>query len=305
KLGKIDPYDVSKKVPTLQKNDPSLALILSRKNSNREPSLLEVVTTRQLINENLIDNSFSENQKSFNPAVSPLPKQNITSTPKIKKAINLIEPLDNSQAKVLENADTPIQSPYIFDSLSLPSKEKGQDTLLHEFPSVISQKPGSSRPIILIADDNPVINKIIETLLSRFHIDTVVVRNGAEAIRCAMARTRFDMIFMDLVMPILDGDQAARMIKSTNNSNSKTPIIAIVAFEGEAEYKISGKIDCGENDTQLDKESLYTTKNQSEIMELKTIKSDKNDSLGIFDGELLKPINQIKLKKLLDSFKIL
>ncbi|KAJ3193079.1 hypothetical protein HK101_005436, partial [Irineochytrium annulatum] len=59
----------------------------------------------------------------------------------------------------------------------------------------------------------------------------VVVRNGAEALRCAMGQVKFDVIFMDLRMPIVDGETAARMIKSTKNINDTTPIVAVTAYE--------------------------------------------------------------------------
>jgi serine/threonine-protein kinase RIM15 len=84
---------------------------------------------------------------------------------------------------------------------------------------------------VLIADDNPVACKIMETVLSKLNCRCVVVRNGAEAIRCAMGKVTFDIIFMDVVMPIIDGEAAARMIKSTNNRNRLTPIIAVTAYE--------------------------------------------------------------------------
>ncbi|KAI8056703.1 hypothetical protein BDF22DRAFT_207836 [Syncephalis plumigaleata] len=84
---------------------------------------------------------------------------------------------------------------------------------------------------VLIADDNPVACKILETVLGKLNCRCVVVRNGAEAIRCAMGKVVFDIIFMDVVMPIVDGEAAARMIKSTNNANRQTPIIAVTAYE--------------------------------------------------------------------------
>ncbi|KAJ2758423.1 rim15, signal transduction response regulator, partial [Coemansia nantahalensis] len=86
----------------------------------------------------------------------------------------------------------------------------------------------------LVADDNPVCCKIMEIILQRLHMECVVVRNGAEAIRCAMGRTVYRAIFMDTGMPIVDGDGATRMIKSTFNANRGTPIMAMVAYEGEA-----------------------------------------------------------------------
>ncbi|KAJ1942003.1 rim15, signal transduction response regulator [Linderina macrospora] len=88
--------------------------------------------------------------------------------------------------------------------------------------------------LCLVADDNPVCCKIMEMLLARQHMQCVIVRNGAEAIRCAMGRTVFRAIFMDVGMPIVDGDEATRMIKSTFNVNRDTPIIAMAVYDGEA-----------------------------------------------------------------------
>ncbi|KAJ3038417.1 hypothetical protein HDV00_000605 [Rhizophlyctis rosea] len=88
------------------------------------------------------------------------------------------------------------------------------------------------RPMdVLIADDNPVSCKILEKMLTMLSCRCVMVRNGAEAIRCALGDVKFDVIFMDIRMPIVDGETAARMIKSTKNVNQTTPIVAITAYE--------------------------------------------------------------------------
>ncbi|KAJ2628301.1 rim15, signal transduction response regulator, partial [Coemansia sp. RSA 1287] len=89
--------------------------------------------------------------------------------------------------------------------------------------------------VCLVADDNPVFCKVIEIILQRMHIECVIVRNGAEAIRSAMGRTVFRAIFMDTRMPIVDGDEATRMIKSTYNANKDTPVFAMAAYEDEAQ----------------------------------------------------------------------
>ncbi|KAI8334590.1 hypothetical protein BC941DRAFT_378713 [Chlamydoabsidia padenii] len=83
----------------------------------------------------------------------------------------------------------------------------------------------------LLADDNPISCKILETILDRFNCRCVIVRNGAQAIRYAMGDVQFDIIFMDIRMPIIDGEAAARMIKSVKNHNQNTPIIAVTAYE--------------------------------------------------------------------------
>ncbi|KAJ2015242.1 rim15, signal transduction response regulator [Coemansia sp. S680] len=92
--------------------------------------------------------------------------------------------------------------------------------------------------ICLVADDNPVCLKIMEIILRRLHMECVIVRNGAEAIRCAMGRTVFRAIFMDTGMPIVDGDEATRMIKSTYNANKDTPVFAMAAYDGEAAIEL-------------------------------------------------------------------
>lgn len=59
------------------------------------------------------------------------------------------------------------------------------------------------RPMdVLIADDNPICCKILETILNRLNCRCVSVRNGAEAVRFAMGDVKFDLIFLDILMPI-------------------------------------------------------------------------------------------------------
>ncbi|KAG6833905.1 hypothetical protein H0H87_007916 [Tephrocybe sp. NHM501043] len=84
----------------------------------------------------------------------------------------------------------------------------------------------------LLAEDNPITAKIIETLLIRLGCRCVVVADGSEAISVAMGDIKFDCILMDLQMPVLDGEGAARYIRSTNSKNTNTPIVAVSAYSG-------------------------------------------------------------------------
>ncbi|KAI8090062.1 uncharacterized protein BX664DRAFT_264234 [Halteromyces radiatus] len=104
------------------------------------------------------------------------------------------------------------------------------DTII---PNHINSTSGKPWPTLdcLLADDNPISCKILETILDRLNCRCVIVRNGAQAIRYAMGNVQFDLIFMDIRMPIIDGEAAARMIKSTKNHNQKTTIIAVTAYE--------------------------------------------------------------------------
>ncbi|KAH7914395.1 RIM15, signal transduction response regulator [Hygrophoropsis aurantiaca] len=90
--------------------------------------------------------------------------------------------------------------------------------------------PSDRAVTCLLAEDNPITAKIIETLLIRLGCRCVVVSDGSEAISVAMGDIKFDCILMDLQMPVLDGESAARYIKSTNSKNTTTPIIAVSAY---------------------------------------------------------------------------
>ncbi|KAJ1995749.1 rim15, signal transduction response regulator [Coemansia spiralis] len=108
------------------------------------------------------------------------------------------------------------------------------DSALSNVPPIESGEPAYMHSkVCLVADDNPVRCRIMEIMLQRLHFGCVIVRNGAEALRCAMGRTVFRAIFMDTGMPIVDGEEATRMIKSTYNVNKDTPIISMTTYDGE------------------------------------------------------------------------
>ncbi|KAJ9107593.1 hypothetical protein QFC21_001052 [Naganishia friedmannii] len=92
--------------------------------------------------------------------------------------------------------------------------------------------PSHSRAVdVLIAEDNPISQKICETLLTRMGCRCVCVNDGAEALAATMGTIQFDVIICDLVMPNVSGEEVARMIRSTNNPNVNTPIIAATSYE--------------------------------------------------------------------------
>ncbi|KAJ9104359.1 hypothetical protein QFC19_004001 [Naganishia cerealis] len=92
--------------------------------------------------------------------------------------------------------------------------------------------PSHSRAVdVLIAEDNPISQKICETLLTRMGCRCVCVNDGAEALAATMGSIQFDVIICDLVMPNVSGEEVARMIRSTNNPNVHTPIIAATSYE--------------------------------------------------------------------------
>lgn len=137
------------------------------------------------------------------------------------------QPHDERQTLGHENSS----KSAVVSPLSKPPGRKSSLTSFNDY-SRIDPAGSKTKPLAcLVADDNPISCKIIETILEMLHCQCVIVRNGAQAIRTAMSDVKYDIIFMDIRMPIIDGETAARMIKSTNNSNRETPIIAVTAYE--------------------------------------------------------------------------
>jgi signal transduction histidine kinase/ActR/RegA family two-component response regulator len=81
---------------------------------------------------------------------------------------------------------------------------------------------------ILIADDNATNRLVAANLCDIFGCTTESVVNGAEAVAAA-ATGRFDLILMDIKMPLMDGVEATRTIRSRRDSASQIPIIALTA----------------------------------------------------------------------------
>lgn len=80
---------------------------------------------------------------------------------------------------------------------------------------------------ILVVEDNPVNQKVLATLLRKRGYEVDVANDGAQAVQRA-AEKEYGLILMDLQMPVLDGYETTRLIRSLTHS-SRSPIIAVTA----------------------------------------------------------------------------
>jgi signal transduction histidine kinase/CheY-like chemotaxis protein len=85
-------------------------------------------------------------------------------------------------------------------------------------------------PKVLLAEDNMVNQMVGRAVLQKFGCRVDLAKNGEEAISKA-AVNAYDIIFMDCQMPVMDGYQATRQIRHTENQTkaNKLPIIALTA----------------------------------------------------------------------------
>ena len=107
----------------------------------------------------------------------------------------------------------------------------------------------ASRPLkILVAEDNMVNQHVIRALLNKLHHSIEIAKDGQCAIDL-LDSADFDLILMDIRMPVMDGLEATASIRATNGPKSSIPIIALTADVSAAnvsEYTNAGMNDmCG------------------------------------------------------------
>ncbi len=99
---------------------------------------------------------------------------------------------------------------------------------------------------VLVAEDNPVNQMLMRIMLQEYGIDVVIVSNGIEAFDCRKNED-FNLILMDINMPVADGIETTEMIRyyeSTNNLKP-VPIVALTAraMKGDREDLLSRGMD--------------------------------------------------------------
>lgn len=90
---------------------------------------------------------------------------------------------------------------------------------------------------ILIAEDNYINQKLMRKLLQKLGYNCDIVDDGAKVVEL-LKEKQFDVILMDIQMPVMDGYEATRLIRETEKyRGTYTPIVAVTAFAMERDRK--------------------------------------------------------------------
>ncbi len=82
--------------------------------------------------------------------------------------------------------------------------------------------------LILVAEDNNMNQALIQAMLSAAGHEAVIVSNGAEAVEAVQAQN-FDVVLMDVQMPVMDGPTAVGEIRKLGGAFESLPVIALTA----------------------------------------------------------------------------
>jgi len=131
----------------------------------------------------------------------------------------------------------PIKQQLLYRHILAGLQHQGRFTVDgRQVPSRLPENLSATFPLqILVAEDNEINQQVIHYILQKIGYTPTIVANGQEAVDAAEAMT-YDIIFMDLQMPDVDGLEATRLIRG-NKTLHQPVIVALTAntMEGDEE----------------------------------------------------------------------
>jgi PAS domain S-box-containing protein len=128
----------------------------------------------------------------------------------------------------------PVRARELARCLDRVLASEGQDWSVGTYPGVTGGPLASASEQrryvgrVLVVEDNPVNQKVAQKFLERLGASVQLESDGAAAVS-ACRQGRFDLILMDMQMPVMDGIAATRAIRAEEGTARRTPIVALTA----------------------------------------------------------------------------
>lgn len=143
----------------------------------------------------------------------------------VKKLVELYKGSINIESKVAQGTTCTIVLPFVVTNKVLVDNAPAK-------PSIGEQKSASNKPLtILLVEDNSMNQMVMKLLIKKWENTTLTIANhGAECLE-HLQQQEFDIVLMDLQMPVMDGYEAAIAIRAgeAGVGNISIPIIALTA----------------------------------------------------------------------------
>ncbi|MBL8238060.1 MAG: PAS domain S-box protein [Bryobacterales bacterium] len=107
--------------------------------------------------------------------------------------------------------------------------------LVEEARRAVPEETGSfSGRRVLVVEDNPVNQRVAAGFLRRLQCEVDVASNGVEGLSKALASS-YDAVFMDAMMPVMDGFEATEELRRREPAGCRVPVIGLTALASEAD----------------------------------------------------------------------
>jgi len=157
---------------------------------------------------------------------------------------NQIEPADYQGTGIIQRLFKPLRQMQLYDAIFNALLGRKPSTVVNAEPE--TNLPNYQNKKVLIVEDNKINQKVIVAKLRKYNIVPDVAENGQLALD-KLKQCRYDLIFMDCHMPVMDGYTATRelrLLESHQNLSHQT-VIALTAnaLEGERDKCLAAGMD--------------------------------------------------------------
>ena len=133
----------------------------------------------------------------------------------------------------------PVRQSQLYDCLALVMGGKEEEIFVTKGMVEEKRRKAKSADLkgkVLLAEDNPVNQKVAVLMLEKMGLRVDVASDGREALD-AIKQRKYDLVLMDCQMPEMDGYQATIEIRKLENEGERIPVIAMTAnaLEGDRE----------------------------------------------------------------------